>query len=39
MYLISAELSNVEFLTIKITNEISVNMKDFGSGIGIKNIS
>ena len=42
MYLISAEgceNSNVEFLTIKTTNEIWVNMKDVGSGIGVKNIS
>ena len=42
IYLISAEgceNSNVEFLTIKTTNEIWVNMKDVGSGIGVKNIS
>ena len=43
MYLISAEgykNANVEFLTIKTTSEeIWVNMKDVGSGMGIKNIS
>ena len=42
MYLISAEgykNANVAFLTIKITNEIWVSMKDIGSGIGVKNIS
>ena len=42
MYLISAEgykNANVEFLTIKTTSEIWVNMKDVGSGIGVKNIS
>ena len=42
MYLISAEgykNANFEFLTIKITNEIWVSMKDVGSGIGVKNIS
>ena len=42
MYLISAERyknANVEFLTIKTTSEIWVNMKDVGSGIGVKNIS
>ena len=42
MYLISAERymnANVEFLTLKITSEIWVNMKDVGSGIGVKNIS
>ena len=41
MYLISAEgykNANVEFLTIKATSEIWVNMKDVGSGIGVKNI-
>ena len=41
MYLISAEgynNANFEFLTIKITNEIWVSMKDVGSGIGVKNI-
>ena len=41
MYLISAEgykNGNVEFLTIKTTSEIWVNMKDVGSGIGVKNI-
>ena len=43
MYLISAEgykNANVGFLTIKKTSEeIWVNMKDVGSGIGVKNIS
>ena len=42
MYLISAEgykNANVEFLTIKTTSEIWVNMKDVGSGMGVKNIS
>ena len=42
MYLISAEgceNSNVEFLTIKTTNEIWVNMKDVGSGMDVKSIS
>ena len=42
MYLISAEgykNANVEFLTIKITNEIWVNMKDVGSGMDVKSIS
>ena len=43
MYLISAEgykNANVGFLTIKTTNEeIWVNMKDDGSGMGVKNIS
>ena len=42
MCLISTEgykNANVEFLTIKITNEIWVSMKDVGSGIGVKNIS
>ena len=42
MYLISAEgykNANVEFFTIKTTNEVWVNMKDVGSGIGVKNIS
>ena len=41
MYLISAERyknANVEFLTIKTTSEIWVNMKDVGSGMGVKNI-
>ena len=41
-YLISAEgyqNANVGFLTIKTTSEIWVNMKDVGSGIGVKNIS
>ena len=42
MYLILAEeckYTNVEFFTKKKTSEIWVNMKDVGSGIGIKNIS
>ena len=42
MYLISAEEyknANVEFLTIKATSEIWVSMKDFGSSIGVKDIS
>ena len=42
MYLISAEVyksANVEFLAIKATSEIWVNMTDVGSGIGVKNIS
>ena len=42
MYLISAEgykNANVEFLTITTTSEIWVNMKDVGSGMGVKNIS
>ena len=42
MYLISAEgykNANVKFLTIKATSEIWVNMKDVGSGMGVKNIS
>ena len=42
MYLISAEghkNANVEFLTIKTTSEIWVNMKDVESGMGVKNIS
>ena len=43
MYLISAEgykNANVVFLTIKTSSEkIWVNMKDVGSGMGVKNIS
>ena len=42
MYLISAEgykNANVEFLTIKATSEIWVNMKDVGRGMGVQNIS
>ena len=42
MYLISAEgykNENVEFLTIKTASEIWVNMKDVGSGMGVKDIS
>ena len=42
MYLISAEgykNANVELLTIKTASEIWVNMKDVGSGVGVKNIS
>ena len=31
--------ANVEFLTINKTSEIWVNMKDVGSGMGVKNIS
>ena len=41
-YLISVEgykNADVEFLTIKTTSEIWVNMKDVGSGMGVKNIS
>ena len=42
MYLISAEgykNAKVDFLTIKTTSEIWVNMKDVGSGMDVKNIS
>ena len=42
MYLISAERyknANVEFLTIKTTSKIWVNMKDVESGMNVKNIS
>ena len=42
MYLISAERyknANVGFLIIKATSEIWINMKDVGSGMGVKNIS
>ena len=41
MYLISAEgYKNAnEFLSVKTTSEIWVNMKDAGSGVGVKNIS
>ena len=42
MYLISADgykNANDEFLTITTTSEIWVNVKDVGSGIGVKNIS
>ena len=42
MHLISAggyKDANVELLTIKATSEISVSMKDVGSGKGIKNLS
>ena len=42
MYFISAEgykNVNIGFLTIKTTSEIWVNIKDVGSGIGVKNIS
>ena len=42
MYLISAEWyenARVDFLTIKATSEIWVNMKDVGSSMGVKNIS
>ena len=41
MYLISVEVyknANVKFLTIK-TSKIWVNMKDVGSGMGVKIIS
>ena len=42
MYLISAEgykNANVRFLTIKTTSEeVWVNMKDVGSGMGVRNI-
>ena len=41
MCLISAEEyknTNVGFLIIKTTNEIWINMKDVGSGMGVKNI-
>ena len=42
MYLISVEgykNANVEFLTIKMTSKIWVNMKDFWTSIGVKNTS
>ena len=42
MYLISAEgykNTIVEILIIKTTSENWVNMKDVGSGMGVKNIS
>ena len=42
MYLILPEgykNVNVEFLTIKITSEIWVSVKDVGNGIGVKNVS
>ena len=42
MYLISAEgykNANVNFLIITTTSEMCVNMKDVGSGMGVKNIS
>ena len=42
MYLILTEgykNAKVDFLTIKTTNEISVNMKDVRGGMGVKNIS
>ena len=42
MYLISAEgckNAKVGFLTIKTTGKIWVNVKDVGSGMGVKNIS
>ena len=42
MYLISDEgykNANVGVLTITTTSEIWVNMKDVGSGMGVKNIS
>ena len=42
MYSISVERyknANVDFLTIKTTSKIWVNMKDLGSGMGVKNIA
>ena len=42
MYLISVERyknANVDFLTIKTTSEIWVNMNHVGSGLGVKKIS
>ena len=42
MYLVSAEEyknAKVDFLTITRTSEVWVNMKDVGSGMGVKNIS
>ena len=42
MYLISAEgykNANVEFLIIKKTSEVWVNMKNVGSGMGVENVS
>ena len=42
MYLISAEgykNAKVDFLTIITTSEILVNMKDVGSGMGVKYVS
>ena len=42
MHLIPAEGykdANVEFLTIKTTSDIWVNMEDVGSSMGVKNIS
>ena len=42
MYLISPEgckIANDEFLTIKTTSEIWVNMKDVPNDMGVKNIS
>ena len=42
IYLITAEgykNANIGFLIIKTTSEIWVNMKDVGSGMGVKNIS
>ena len=42
MYSISAEgykNAKVEFLTIKATSKIWLNMKDVGSGMDVKNIS
>ena len=42
MYLISAEgnkNAKVDFLTIATTSEIWVNMKDVGSGMGLRHIS
>ena len=31
--------ANVDFLTIKTTSKIWVNMKDLGSSMGVKNIA
>ena len=42
MYLISAKgykNANVEFLTVKTTSKIWVNIKDVESGMGVKDIS
>ena len=42
MYLISAKgykNAKVDFLTITTISKIWVNMKDVGSGMGVKNIS
>ena len=42
LYIISAEgykNAKVNFLTIKTTSELWVNMKNVGSGIGVRNVS